>query len=249
MFSVSKVQGDLPHWELRMELKGSNVKISGVYLQGIHAAEIMCTHGRIARYNQYGTQNQESQNDWPKKGSPKEMSIKMIQTVPLRHNTLDPPVSICMYCTFPPNKYFAISTFWLYWRFSCKVKGQSLVSLTTGLVAEIQLSHCHNLTSISQPGTKCCFKLLRAEAHEMRVTFESVLGFHQRKNKLIDLWQEAGLQLGIQGLNSIHRETWTWSAVYREMIYRSWKWHSWVFKAGRGLISFKRLYISREWEN
>ena len=38
------------------------------------------------------------------------------------------------------------------------------LSLATGLVARIQHSHCHGLTSVSDPEPKPCFKLLQAKA-------------------------------------------------------------------------------------
>ena len=46
----------------------------------------------------------------------------------------------------------------------CKAEGPRGLSLATSLVARIQRSHCHSLTSISGWELKSCFKRLQAEA-------------------------------------------------------------------------------------
>ena len=180
------------------------------------------------RYNKYGTQNQASPNDWPKE-TQKKCPIKVIQTIMRAQHSESARVSICMYCTFfPSNKCFtSFTTFWLYWNSFLQSQKARALSLTTGLVARIQLSLCHNPTSISGLEPKCCFKLLQAEATwDQGDIWVSYLVSHQWKNKLlIDLWQEAVLQLGIHGLGSYPQENLGHRrAVYlREMIYRSLK--------------------------
>ena len=140
---------------------------------------------------------------------------------------------------FPPNKCFTcFTTFWLYWNSFLQSQKARALSLTTGLVARIQLSHWHNLTSISGLEPKCCFKMLQAEAtwDEGDIWVSSLVS-HQGKSKLIDLWQEAVLQLGIHGLDSYPQEKLGHrSAVYyREMIYRSLKMALLGLKAGKRL--------------
>ena len=77
------------------------------------------------------------------------------------------PVSFHTYFTpFPPtNTHFTcFTTFHLCGNSFLQIPRAKALSQTTGLVARIQLSHCHDLTSISDEEPKPCFKPLQTKA-------------------------------------------------------------------------------------
>ena len=74
-------------------------------------------------------------------------------------------VSVHTYYTLPPNKHFICITTFIFVRiFSLQGQRARALSLATGLVARIQHSCCHDLTSVSGREPKHCFKLLQAKA-------------------------------------------------------------------------------------
>ena len=79
--------------------------------------------------------------------------------------SLSHPVCLSTRTLFPPNEHFTcFTTFCLCGNSFLQSQRARALSLGTGLVAGIQRSHCHGLTSISGREPKACFRLLQAEA-------------------------------------------------------------------------------------
>ena len=103
---------------------------------------------------------------WLMKGNLEEMSHKSDSN----HQecvTLSEPahVAIHMYCTLIlSNKHFTcFTTFHHYGNYFPQSWRTSGLALSTGLIARIRLSHCHNLASTSGWKAMPCFKPLKIE--------------------------------------------------------------------------------------
>ena len=94
---------------------------------------------------------------WLAKGNPGEMPDS---------NYCKGTTTMClfMHTLYFPQKHLFHSFLSLCGNSVYKVSGPGVLSLAAGLVARIQHSHCHNLTSISGQERKSCFKPLQAEA-------------------------------------------------------------------------------------
>ena len=113
------------------------------------------------------TDSEQGKARWLAKGSLEELPHKSDLSY---HEgatlSLSPPVCLSTRNLFPPNKHFASLLSVFVGIHFCKAKGPGPCqwSLVTGLLARIQLSHCHGLMSSSGREPKSCFKPLLAEA-------------------------------------------------------------------------------------
>ena len=132
---------------------------------------------------QIRTQNETKQDDWPKE-TWKKCPIKVIQTT--RKPTLSPSLPLCAYSHVLFFLLIHTSLISLLsvslWKFIFrKATRARALSLATGLVARIQRSRCHSLTSVSGQESKSCFKLLQAKAtqdHAWAIVAENLASVH-----------------------------------------------------------------------
>ena len=75
--------------------------------------------------------------------------------------------------------------FWLCENSFLQSQGARALSLTSGLVASIQHSHCHGLTSVFIWKLKSCFKPLQAEAHWDQMNMYFVILFRRKLASLL----------------------------------------------------------------
>ena len=118
---------------------------------------------------QIQTQNQANLSDWPEE-TLRKYPIKMNQTTVRAE--LSFWVNPCLSThtvLFPLNKDYFFHYFPFFsWNSFLQSQTARALSLTTGLVAKIQSSHCSYLTSASDWDPKPCFKPLQAETTHPR---------------------------------------------------------------------------------
>ena len=128
----------------------------------------MCTHTwENLEIYQIQTLNQANQNDWSKE-TQKKCPIKVIQTATRAWLSL-----WARLCVYPHVLYFffllintllvSLLSVFVGIPFLQSHRARAL-SLTTGLLATTQCSHCRDLTSITGREPKQCYKPLQAEA-------------------------------------------------------------------------------------
>ena len=133
-------------------------------METILAERCAYTHG--GSWDMPNTDSESGKPKWQAKGNPAEMFHRSDSDY---HKGMTLLVYLCVYphilYTFSPSKYFiCFISFCLCGNSFLKSWRARALSLTTGLVARIQHSHCCDLISVSGQEPKPCFKVLQAKA-------------------------------------------------------------------------------------